>query len=596
MEYKYLNNIHYPNDLKALPLEALPQVCSEVRDFIIQQLSHNPGHLGSSLGTVELTVALHYVFDTPNDQLVWDVGHQAYAHKILTGRRERFHTNRQFKGLAPFPSPMESEYDAFIAGHASNSISAALGITIGEEIAAKAAAHALLWVQFQHPLHRRLVANAVEPEPLQVVVARHLLVEPLEFRNVSGSVLVALELRGAVPDRRREVVRLAVDEKVPLLRHAELRLLRIELRLGDRPERHERVESEPLGVEVFVRSRGGGQDGDCECERLSFHWRSLLLRFFDGGSDYQRNLLRVGGDDVEGLHALFGMRILPLPDVEAAVLPVRPALEAAVRRHVLRQRDEVPVPHFAEVAARRLDLRAVLVVDDVGERRLDASERAPADAVEEVDVLRLRVDRNALDLERERQFVRRRVDELRRLHHEAVAVAVLVVADEVHRHAVAAGDAPRSVFERELRALVHPAVASVLRHLVDEAAVHELPEVDRTALVGVDGERRLFDDAPCDLRIEQCLARLEGICGREGLEPLHVPARGIALKQLLLRARDIELHVSGNKVHHVFALLVRQKLLAVGDHHGLSVHDVDLVPDVDELAPCADVDAGREAD
>lgn len=139
MEYKYLNNIHYPNDLKALPLEALPQVCSEVRDFIIQQLSHNPGHLGSSLGTVELTVALHYVFDTPNDQLVWDVGHQAYAHKILTGRRERFHTNRQFKGLAPFPSPMESEYDAFIAGHASNSISAALGITIGEDIAAKAA-------------------------------------------------------------------------------------------------------------------------------------------------------------------------------------------------------------------------------------------------------------------------------------------------------------------------------------------------------------------------------------------------------------------------------------------------------------------------
>ena len=139
MEYKYLNALYYPSDLKALPLDALPQVCEEVRDFIIQQLSHNPGHLGSSLGTVELTVALHYVFDTPNDQLVWDVGHQAYAHKILTGRRERFHTNRQFKGLAPFPSPMESEYDAFIAGHASNSISAALGITIGEEIAAKAA-------------------------------------------------------------------------------------------------------------------------------------------------------------------------------------------------------------------------------------------------------------------------------------------------------------------------------------------------------------------------------------------------------------------------------------------------------------------------
>ena len=133
MDYKYLNNIHYPSDLKALPHEALPLLCNELRDFIVQELSHNPGHLGSSLGTVELTVALHYVFDTPNDQLVWDVGHQAYAHKILTGRRERFHTNRQFKGLAPFPSPMESKYDAFIAGHASNSISAALGIAIGEE-------------------------------------------------------------------------------------------------------------------------------------------------------------------------------------------------------------------------------------------------------------------------------------------------------------------------------------------------------------------------------------------------------------------------------------------------------------------------------
>ena len=139
MDYKYLHTINYPSDLKKLPEETLPQVCDEVRDFIIQQLSKNPGHLGSSLGTVELTVALHYVFDTPNDQLVWDVGHQAYAHKILTGRRERFHTNRQFKGIAPFPTPAESEYDAFIAGHASNSISAALGIAIREEIAAEAA-------------------------------------------------------------------------------------------------------------------------------------------------------------------------------------------------------------------------------------------------------------------------------------------------------------------------------------------------------------------------------------------------------------------------------------------------------------------------
>lgn len=131
MEYQYLNSINSPADLKQLPLAALPVLCMELRDFIINELSHNPGHLASSLGTIELTVALHYVFDTPNDKLVWDVGHQAYAHKILTGRRERFHTNRQFKGLAPFPTPMESEYDAFIAGHASNSISAALGIEVG---------------------------------------------------------------------------------------------------------------------------------------------------------------------------------------------------------------------------------------------------------------------------------------------------------------------------------------------------------------------------------------------------------------------------------------------------------------------------------
>lgn len=101
-----------------------------LRQFIIEALSKNPGHLASSLGAIELTVALHYVFDTPQDKLVWDVGHQAYAHKILTGRRDRFHTNRQFKGLSPFTNPKESEYDAFIAGHASNSISAALGLDI----------------------------------------------------------------------------------------------------------------------------------------------------------------------------------------------------------------------------------------------------------------------------------------------------------------------------------------------------------------------------------------------------------------------------------------------------------------------------------
>ena len=130
MEYRYLNNINCPQDLKRLPREALPRVCEELRDFIIECLSHNPGHLASSLGAVELTVALHYVFDTPNDQLVWDVGHQAYAHKILTGRRERFASIRRMDGLAPFPTPEESEYDAFVSGHASNSISAALGIEV----------------------------------------------------------------------------------------------------------------------------------------------------------------------------------------------------------------------------------------------------------------------------------------------------------------------------------------------------------------------------------------------------------------------------------------------------------------------------------
>ena len=130
MDYKYINRIDSPADLKLIPVEELPAVCAELRQFIIEALSKNPGHLASSLGTIELTVALHYVFDTPNDKLVWDVGHQAYAHKILTGRRDRFHTNRQFKGLSPFTNPAESEYDAFIAGHASNSISAALGLDV----------------------------------------------------------------------------------------------------------------------------------------------------------------------------------------------------------------------------------------------------------------------------------------------------------------------------------------------------------------------------------------------------------------------------------------------------------------------------------
>ena len=128
-----LKNIDSPDDLKKLSPEQLPQVCDELRQMIIDELSHNPGHFGSSLGTVELTVALHYVFNTPDDRIVWDVGHQAYGHKILTGRRDTFCTNRKFGGLRPFPSPDESVYDTFTAGHASNSISAALGMAVADK-------------------------------------------------------------------------------------------------------------------------------------------------------------------------------------------------------------------------------------------------------------------------------------------------------------------------------------------------------------------------------------------------------------------------------------------------------------------------------
>jgi 1-deoxy-D-xylulose-5-phosphate synthase len=128
--YQYINKINSPIDLKAVNKKDLPLVCNELREFIIDEVSKNPGHLGSSLGVVELTVALHYVFNTPYDRIVWDVGHQAYGHKILTGRRDSFHTNRQFKGLCGFPSPKESEYDAFGVGHSSTSISAALGMSV----------------------------------------------------------------------------------------------------------------------------------------------------------------------------------------------------------------------------------------------------------------------------------------------------------------------------------------------------------------------------------------------------------------------------------------------------------------------------------
>ena len=132
-KYPILSTINYPSDLRKLDKKLLKPLCQELRTFIVEELANNPGHLASSLGVVELTVALHYVFDTPEDRIVWDVGHQAYGHKILTGRRERFSTNRKFKGLSGFPSPKESEYDAFVAGHASNSISAALGMAIGSE-------------------------------------------------------------------------------------------------------------------------------------------------------------------------------------------------------------------------------------------------------------------------------------------------------------------------------------------------------------------------------------------------------------------------------------------------------------------------------
>lgn len=129
-KYPLLSKIDSPADLRRLDEAVLPQLCAEIRAFLIEQLSEHPGHFASSMGSVELTVALHYVFDTPYDRIVWDVGHQAYGHKLLTGRRDRFDTNRTFGGLSGFPTPAESEYDTFTAGHASNSISAALGMSV----------------------------------------------------------------------------------------------------------------------------------------------------------------------------------------------------------------------------------------------------------------------------------------------------------------------------------------------------------------------------------------------------------------------------------------------------------------------------------
>ena len=132
-DLKILKTIDSPSQLRLVKPELLPQLCKELREDIIQELSVNPGHLASSLGVVELTVALHYVFNTPQDRIVWDVGHQAYGHKILTGRRDNFDTNRKLHGIRPFPTPEESEYDSFICGHASNSISAALGMAVASK-------------------------------------------------------------------------------------------------------------------------------------------------------------------------------------------------------------------------------------------------------------------------------------------------------------------------------------------------------------------------------------------------------------------------------------------------------------------------------
>ena len=129
-----LKKINTPEDLKKLSIDELIKLSSELREFIIDVVSENGGHFGASLGVVELTIAVHYIFETPNDQIVWDVGHQAYGHKILTGRRETFHTNRKYKGLSGFPKRDESIYDTFGVGHSSTSIGAALGMSIASKI------------------------------------------------------------------------------------------------------------------------------------------------------------------------------------------------------------------------------------------------------------------------------------------------------------------------------------------------------------------------------------------------------------------------------------------------------------------------------
>src|ERR1035438_4484437 len=135
--YKYLDAIESPLHLRALPMEALPKLAEEIRDFLVTSVSKTGGHLGASLGTVEMTLAMHYVYNTPQDRIVWDVGHQAYGHKVVTGRKNRFDTLRQFEGLCGFPKRNESEYDTFAVGHAGTALSAAYGMALGRDVQKK---------------------------------------------------------------------------------------------------------------------------------------------------------------------------------------------------------------------------------------------------------------------------------------------------------------------------------------------------------------------------------------------------------------------------------------------------------------------------
>src|ERR1051325_5411601 len=168
-----LSRIQTPDDLRRLPVEQLPQVCAELRQYIIDHVSVYGGHFGASLGVVELTVALHYALNTPDDQLVWDVGHQAYGHKILTGRRERFHTNRKYGGLSGFPKRTESGYDTFGVGHSSTSISAALGMAIASK--------------YKGETHRQHVAVIGDG-----AMTAGLPFEPLNHAGVSGTNLLVI--------------------------------------------------------------------------------------------------------------------------------------------------------------------------------------------------------------------------------------------------------------------------------------------------------------------------------------------------------------------------------------------------------------------